>query len=87
VSLCTFRFTFTGSAEALIEKIRAHFSRAGGTLTGSETEGSFDLPTPVGRFVGTYAVSGQTIGIEISDKPAFVSCGIIEGRLAHFVRD
>jgi hypothetical protein len=87
VSLCSFRFTFTGTGEALIEKFRSHFARAGGTLSGSEVEGSFVLPTPVGQFKGSYSVSGQTIAIDVSDKPAFVPCGLVEARLSQFVKD
>lgn len=87
MSLCRFRFTFTGTGEALIEKFRSHFSRAGGTLSGSDIEGSFVLPTPVGEFKGSYAVSGQTIAIDVSDKPAFVPCGLVEARLSKFVRE
>ena len=87
MSLCRFRFNFTGTGEALVEKFRSRFSREGGTLSGSETEGSFVLPTPVGQFKGSYAVSGQTIDIDVSDKPAFVPCGLIEGRLSKFVQE
>ncbi|MGH9319309.1 MAG: hypothetical protein ACRD3V_05390 [Vicinamibacteria bacterium] len=87
MSHCKFQFDFTGSAEALVEKIRSHVSRAGGQLIGSSSEGSYSLSTPLGAFRGTYSVAGQTIVLEVLDKPFFVPCGAIEARLANYVKE
>jgi hypothetical protein len=86
LSLCRFQFEFRGTGESLVENIRSHVGRAGGELTGSATGGTFSLSTPVGAFHGTYAISGQTIFLEVADKPFFVPCGAIEARLAAYVR-
>ena len=87
MSLCKFQFNFTGTSESLVENIRSHVGRAGGDLTGSATVGTFSLSTPVGAFRGTYTVSGQTIFLEVVDKPFFVPCGAIEARLGAYVKD
>lgn len=85
MSRCSFKFEFKGTGESLVATIRSHVIRAGGELTGSATEGAFTLPTPVGTFRGTYAISGQTIFLEVLEKPFFVPCGTIEARLATYV--
>ncbi len=87
MALCKFHFNFNGTGESLVEKIRSHVSRAGGQLTGSATDGAFSLSTPVGAFRGTYSISGQTIFLEVLEKPFFVPCGTIEARLAAYVKE
>ncbi len=86
MSTCRFQFDFSGTSESLVERIHSHVGQAGGELTGSATEGTFSLSTPVGRFHGTYTISGQTIFLEVVDKPFFVPCGTIEARLAAYVK-
>jgi hypothetical protein len=87
LSLCRFQFAFTGTGESLVAKIRSHVGRAGGEFLGSATEGTFTLGTPVGVFRGTYSIAGQTIFLEVADKPFFVPCGAIETRLAAYVKE
>ena len=87
VSICRFQFDFRGTGESLVERIRSHVGRAGGELTGSATGGRFALSTPVGAFRGDYTISGQTIFLEVADKPFFVPCGTIEARLAAYVEE
>jgi len=86
LSTCRFQFDFSGTKESLVEKIRSHVGRAGGELTGSTDGGTFSLSTPVGVFRGTYSISGQTILLEVLDRPFFVPCGTIEARLASYVK-
>lgn len=87
VSVCRFRFAFRGTGESLLEAIRSRVSAAGGELTGSSSEGAFFLGSPAGDFRGRYEISGQTILLEVTEKPFFVPCGMIEARLAAFVKD
>jgi hypothetical protein len=87
LSLCRFHFDFRGTADSLVEKIRSHVSRAGGELSGSAASGEFSLPTPVGAFRGAYTISGQTIFLEVLEKPFFVPCGTIEARLSSYIKE
>ena len=87
MSLCRFQFDFRGTGESLVENIRSHVGRAGGELRGSATAGTFSLSTPVGAFHGAYTISGQTIFLEVADKPFFVPCGAIEARLAAYIKE
>lgn len=84
---CRFQFDFPGKAEALVEAIRLHASRIGGVFDGSESEGSLLFPTSIGTFRGTYSVSGQTIFVEVEDKPFFIPCRAIQAKLAEYIRD
>ena len=87
VSICRFQFVFRGTGESLVETIRSHVGRAGGELTGSATDGVFSLSTSVGAFRGSYAISRQTIFLEVADKPFFIPCRAIEARLAAYVKE
>lgn len=87
MSPCRFEYDFPGKADALVETIREHVSRAGGSFTGSASEGSFVLSTPIGSFRGTYAVSGQTLVLEVHNRPFFVPCSAIETKLAEYIRN
>jgi hypothetical protein len=84
---CRFRFEFQGSGESLLDTIRLHLERAGGEISGEVREGRFSLPSPIGAFRGTYSVSGQTILLDLVEKPFVVPCRAIESRLASYVKD
>lgn len=87
MAVCRFVFDFAISEEKLVERIRAHVHRAGGSFEGSTSDGSFHLPTPVGEFKGYYQISGGTILLEVTDKPFFVPCSAIESKLRDYVED
>lgn len=84
---CRFEFPFPGRADVLVETIQRHVARAGGSFDGSAAEGTFALSTPIGKFRGTYVVSGQTIVLEVRDRPFFVPCSAIETKLGEYIRD
>ena len=86
MSECRLPFPFKGSASALIDHIRARVTEAGGRFEGSDTAGEFALPTPIGRFEGDYLVEGQTLWIEVTNKPFFVPCSAIEAKLRDYVK-
>ena len=86
MSECRFQFEFPGSATALVEKIRAKMTDAGGQFEGSPAVGHFSLPTLVGAFDGSYTIDNNTIWIEVTDKPFFVPCSAIEAKLIAIVK-
>ena len=86
MSQCRFQFEFPGSGTALVEKIRAKMTDAGGHFEGSPTVGHFSLPTPVGAFDGSYTIDKNTIWVEVSEKPFFVPCSAIEAKLVAIVK-
>ena len=82
MALCVFDITFTGSAAALFERAKAGIQAQGGTLTGDATKGTVNVPTPIGRMAGMYAVTGQVAHFEITEKPFLLSCSRIHAELA-----
>ena len=86
MSDCRFQFDFTGSGEALVGKIRAKMTEAGGSFEASGSAGSFVLPTPIGTFEGDYTIERGTIRVQVTRKPVFVPCSVIEAKLVEMVR-
>jgi len=77
---CKFKIPFTGSLEQSLNKARTVVEGQGGTFSGDETSGSFEVSV-MGTIKGSYTVLGNELDIVIDSKPLFVSCGMIEGFL------
>jgi hypothetical protein len=80
---CNLKIPFT--TDNIISKMRNAMSKAGGTLDGSDTSGEFGLSTPVGDVRGTYKVNGNVLEVDISEKPFFVSCDMIEAQIEQYL--
>lgn len=78
MSKCNFEISFTGGAEAVVEKLKTRIIAAKGSFEGAAESGNFVVQTPVGAVNGNYTISGQQLNIEITDKPVFVGCSVIE---------
>lgn len=82
---CNFNIDFTDPIEKLIEKAKEGITSAGGTFDGDTGEGSYAIPTKLGKISGSYSVEGNTIAFVITDKPLFVSCNLIETELRKYL--
>jgi hypothetical protein len=78
---CSFKFNIGSNPAETINKVKMQIEKEGGNFTGNETEGNFNLPTPVGAIEGNYSVNGNELKIEISKKPAILPCSMIESEL------
>ncbi len=85
MSQCRFTFDFPGSAADLLSRIDNAIGGAGGSFQSRSNAGSFAIATPVGDFRGELTVSGQTVYVEVSEKPFLVSCRIIETKLREYI--
>ncbi len=83
---CNFTFQFPIGAEELVEKVRKAVRGAGGELDGDAQAGFYSVPTPIGVIEGSYAVSGQSIQIDVLEKPIYLSCALIETTLEVILR-
>jgi hypothetical protein len=83
---CSFDFEFPVTSEELIGRIEEAILRAGGEFSGDVVEGVYSVPTPIGPITGTYSVSGQSIRIDVLDKPIILSCSLIGKKLSEYVR-
>ncbi|MBL9028834.1 MAG: hypothetical protein JNL21_41960 [Myxococcales bacterium] len=81
-----FEVKYTGTAQATLSNARAGLEAHGGNLIGDETRGELIAVTPVGEVKGTYRVNGQTIAIEIIEKPFVVPASLIESQVRRFLQ-
>ena len=81
MSKCSFAIPFSGSTEDFLAKAKTGITGAGGIFAGDVNAGNFSLSTFVGAIAGNYTLSASTLQVEITDKPMFLSCSMIEEEL------
>ena len=83
----TDRFTlpFKGNKEAKLRQVKALAAEKGFTFVGNTRKGTFAGDTMLGRVAGNYSISGQTITVEITERPGLVSVARIKSELAGFL--
>ena len=65
----------------MVEKARQAVESRGGTFVGDIHSGSFHISFLGNSAAGSYKAVKNELQIEISEKPMFVSCSMIEGFL------
>lgn len=78
---CNFSIPFSGSAQDVLNKAKAAVQSQGGTFNGDVSGGNFHVSVFGNTIGGTYAVTGQNLDINITDKPFLIPCSTIEGYL------
>lgn len=78
---CDFSLPFSGSAEDVLAKAKKAVQNQGGNFNGDTAGGDFTVSVFGNKIAGNYTVSGQTLNINITDKPFMVPCSAIEGFL------
>ncbi len=79
---CQFNFDIPGDTVAAFAKVQSMMAKNNGTITGDQSAGSFTMPIPfLGKVIGTYAITNQTVTIAISQKPGLLSCNTIESAI------
>jgi hypothetical protein len=78
---CTFKFNIESNPAEIINKVKLKIENEGGSFTGNEKDGNFNLPTPVGTIEGNYLVSDNELKIDITKKPMMLPCSMIESEL------
>jgi hypothetical protein len=82
---CNFNVSTSEPIGQLIDKAKKAITAAGGTFQGNVENGSYSIPTPLGKITGTYAVNGSSIAFTITDKPFLVGCSKIEEELKKYL--
>ncbi len=85
MSTCNFSFNISTDASGMVNKAKHAITKNGGQFNGDDTQGSFLLSTMAGKIQGNYNVNGNSFNIAITNKPMFLSCGMIEGELRKFL--
>ena len=83
---CDISIDFNGDPDQLIRSAEHAISGAGGSFSGTNSDGKFAINSPLGKVSGTYTVQGQSFNISITDKPFLVSCSKIEDELRRQIR-
>ena len=78
---CDFSIPFSGNTDDVLAKAKSAVQNQGGNFTGDTQRGDFDVSVFGNKIVGNYSVSGQTLQINITDKPFMVPCSAIESFL------
>lgn len=78
---CDFSIPFSGNADAVLAKARSAVQSQGGNFNGDASGGDFNVSVFGNKIVGNYTVNGQTLNINITDKPFMVPCSAIESFL------
>jgi hypothetical protein len=78
---CDFSIPFSGDPQTILGKARSAVQSQGGNFNGDTNSGDFNVSVFGNKIVGNYSVSGQTMHINITDKPFMVPCSAIESFL------
>ena len=78
---CSFKFNIDSNPSEIINKVKLKIENEGGSFTSDESEGNFNLPTPVGAIEGNYSVIDNELKIDITKKPMMLPCSMIESEL------
>jgi len=78
---CSFKFNIDSSPAEIINIVKSKIENEGGSFTGDDSEGNFNLPTPVGAIEGNYMVNDNKLKIDITKKPMMLPCSMIESEL------
>ena len=78
---CSFNFNIDSNPAEIVNNVKLKIENEGGTFTGNENSGNFNLPTPVGAIEGNYSVIANELKIDITKKPMMLPCSMIESEL------
>lgn len=83
---CKFSLTFSEPVESAVTKARNAVESQSGIFNGNEQSGQFEVTVFGNNIKGNYTVEGQLLSIEVTDKPFFVPCNMIESFLAKSIQ-
>ena len=78
---CDFSIPLSGDADTILAKARGAVQSQGGNFEGNTSSGEFNVSVFGNKIAGNYSVNGQTLQINITDKPFMVPCSAIESFL------
>ncbi|MDQ2718785.1 MAG: hypothetical protein M3Z26_03345 [Bacteroidota bacterium] len=78
---CNFNLNFSESPDVAIGKARAAVESQNGIFNGDINSGNFEVTAFGNTIKGKYTVAGQTLNLQITDKPFLIPCSMIENFL------
>lgn len=83
---CSFKLNVEAIPADIINNVKLKIENEGGSFTGNERKGNFNLPTPVGGIEGNYSIKDNELQIDITKKPVMLPCSMIESELEKRLR-
>lgn len=78
---CKFSVNFSEPVESALSKAKNAIENQSGIFNGDEHSGHFEVTVFGNHIKGTYVVESQVLNIDVTDKPFFVPCNMIESFL------
>lgn len=78
---CKISIPFSEPVSSAVNKAKSAVESQNGHFQGDETSGEFDVSVMGNNIKGNYTVEGQMLHLNITDKPFFVPCSMIESFL------
>lgn len=86
MSKCEFSFQTEETVEDVKNKIKIEIEKNGGSISFTESEGTFTISIPfMGAIRGGILFGDNTIYIKIDDKPFAVTCDKIKREIGLFI--
>ncbi|MDR3679046.1 MAG: hypothetical protein P4L41_03695 [Flavipsychrobacter sp.] len=85
MSDCNFDLNIKDTAAAFLAKAQGLSKKMNGSFDGDTASGTFNIPTPFGKLIGTYVTEGLVVHITVTDKPMLMACGVIESLLKGYL--
>ena len=83
---CSFKFKIDASPADIINNVKSKIENEGGSFTGDNSEGNFNLPTPVAATEGNYRVNDNELKLDSTQKPMMLHCSMMESKLEKRVK-
>lgn len=83
---CKFSVNFSEPVDSALLKAKNAIESQSGIFNGDEHGGQFEVTVFGNHIKGNYTVEAQVLNIEITDKPFFVPCNMIESFLAKSIQ-
>lgn len=78
MSACNFSLPFSGTPDEILRKSRELMERKGGSFSGDDQKGSFEITIIGCTISGSYVVVAEALVIDIENKPFFIPCETVE---------
>ena len=83
---CKFSVNFSEPVESALLKAKNAVESQSGIFDGDEHIGQFEVTVFGNHIKGNYTVEAQVLNIEVTDKPFFVPCNMIESFLVKSIQ-
>lgn len=83
-----FRIYVGENIQEVVSVLILEMQRRGFQVSGTVESGAFSIPLPIGGTVsGSFALSGKSLAVSVTQRPDVVTCGTIESKLQDLILD